>query len=276
MNLKNIPRSVDLALPKNVGFMFAYYKGIRNPMLSNQNLSYKCRHLTKEKVVIVSSCDWMKAKIEESLLCKELRVETLYNSLDTHVYKMYPKEVARSLFNLPPNKRIVLIVSEDLENKRKGLNILMRSIASFGESDMLFCAVGGNRKVSDSRNNILYLGSILDERAMAMIYNAVDVVVLPSIEDNLPNVMLEALACGTPIISFANGGMSEIVVNEVNGLLVEAFSAEALSQSIRAFFASDLQTKREEIRLRAISQFHPDVQVQKFKRLYQSFYGDAS
>ncbi|MGE4569486.1 MAG: glycosyltransferase [Bacteroidales bacterium] len=251
-------------------------EGIRNPMLSKQNLAYKSRFLTKEEVVIVSLCNWMKAKIEESSLCKEMHVEKIYNSLDTDLFKMYPKEVARSLFNLPPNKRIVLIVSEDLENRRKGVDILMRAIAALGASDMLFCAVGGNRKVSDSGNTIRYLGSISDERAMAMIYNAVDVVVLPSIEDNLPNVMLEALACGTPIISFANGGMLEIVVNEVNGLLVEAFSAEALSQSLRAFFASDLQTKREEIRLRAISQFHPDVQVQKFMRLYQSCYGDAS
>ncbi len=103
---------------------------------------------------------------------------------------------------------------------------------------------------------------------MALAYAAADAFVIPSREDNLPNVMLEALACGTPVIGFPIGGVKETVHSGRNGLLAEAVSPLALSNAIMQFFQQTFDTS--EIRKFAEEQFHPQVQTPKYIEHYQT------
>ena len=74
----------------------------------------------------------------------------------------------------------------------------------------------------------LHLGRIDEPAVMAQAYSAADVFALPSIEDNLPNTMLESMCCGTPVVAFNSGGTAEIIRNGVNGLIAPAKTAESL------------------------------------------------
>jgi glycosyltransferase involved in cell wall biosynthesis len=103
---------------------------------------------------------------------------------------------------------------------------------------------------------------------MALAYAAADAFVIPSREDNLPNVMIEALACGTPVIGFPIGGVQETIRHEVNGLLADEVSSEALSNAIMDF--NRCAIKPNEIRKFAENYYHPKTQAQKYIEVYKS------
>ena len=79
---------------------------------------------------------------------------------------------------------------------------------------------------------VVDLGYVVDDCKLAQAYSAADLVVLPSLEDNQPNILLEAMACGTPVVSFAIGGMVDVIKDGVNGRLVRPFDIAALAQAI--------------------------------------------
>jgi glycosyltransferase involved in cell wall biosynthesis len=135
------------------------------------------------------------------------------------------------------------------------------------KEDIMVVAVGRKPKQTDLFPNVHFLGSIHDERLMALAYAAADAFVIPSREDNLPNVMLEALASGTPVIGFPIGGLKETIYSGMNGLLAEEVSPLSLSNAIVQFFNKVYNSV--EIRKFAEEQFHPQIQAQKYIELYQ-------
>ena len=105
---------------------------------------------------------------------------------------------------------------------------------------------------------------------LIFLYSAADIFLLPSRQDNLPNVMLESLACGTPIISFNIGGMADEILHGKNGLLANEVSASGLTNAVENFFKTGIKWKREEIRNFAVQKFEPTVQVDALLQLYNS------
>ena len=79
---------------------------------------------------------------------------------------------------------------------------------------------------------LIHVGKISDQERLARLYAAADVLVAPFIEDNLPNVVLEALSCGTPVAAFAAGGIPDAVEHQRNGVLVPVGDADALADGI--------------------------------------------
>ena len=112
---------------------------------------------------------------------------------------------------------------------------------------------------------------ILDTpQKIATAYNAADVFVLPSREDNLPNTMLESFACGTPIISFATGGMKEHIANTKNGILAKEISAVSLAKAISLFFEHKNNYTPSTIRAYAETHFSFKKQAQAYIQTYNS------
>ena len=80
---------------------------------------------------------------------------------------------------------------------------------------------------------VLYSGRFHDDVSLALAYAAADVVVVPSRMDNLPQSATEAIACGTPVVAFDQGGMADVIAHQQSGWLAEPFDPEALAQGIR-------------------------------------------
>jgi glycosyltransferase involved in cell wall biosynthesis len=235
-------------------------ENLRNEKL---NIYNNCKNLT-----IISLNQWM---LNRSRLSEHFGNRTHYlipNTLNLKVFKRYDKFEQRRKFALPIEKIIFLFVSFDARNYRKGGDLLMQGIKVIKAKDVIFCQVGKFDKAQGSGNHIIYLGPLLDETEMAKLYCAVDAVILPSREDNLPNVLLEALACGTPVISTPIGGSLDIIENGLNGFKAEDISSLSLAHAIDNFLSVRGSFDGDLIRARIIEKIAPEVVVKKYLEAY--------
>ena len=233
------------------------------------NQEYKRKNLEDITPVITAPSNWMKNCSDKSVLFKNYKIIFIANSLDLETFKPLDKQFCRKALNWPVEKRILLFVSEEIDYPRKGFDLLVSAKTGIQSSDFLIFVIGiaGMPEISIPR--IIYQGRINDERLMALAYSAVDAVVIPSREDNLPNVMLESLACGTPVISFPVGGMPDVITNGFNGLLAEEVTPESLARTIDDFFENPSIFKRNEISAHAGMLFSPKTQASAYIRLYK-------
>jgi glycosyltransferase involved in cell wall biosynthesis len=190
------------------------------------------------------------------------------NGIDSEVFNILDKKSVRDSLGLPLDKSIFLFVSESLDNKRKQFNVLLDAFSQMKRTDSMLVAVGVIP--SDRKSNIHYIGTVKDETKMVELYNAADAFILPSAEDNLPNVMLESLMCGTPVIATPVGGMNEVIEHGVNGYLASEDNAIALKKVLDYFLDTQHTFDREVIRKVAIEKFELKQQAEAYKNLYKA------
>ena len=242
-------------------------QGTKNTDMAQSFMAYKKQQLKTKSLYLVTLCEWMDSKVKQSSLMGAFMTTKIYNSLDVALFKPVDQLYAREVLNIPKDAKVVLFVSERVENYRKGFDLLTEAIQDFGQ-DMLFCSIGIPGKTNEASSNIKHLGKLTNAYALVLAYNAADVLVIPSREDNLPNVMLEALCCGTPVIAFNNGGMQEIVQNGVNGILVAEQDSQKLAEAIETFFQSISNFNKTAISAHAGQLFAPNKQAEAHIQLY--------
>jgi len=190
------------------------------------------------------------------------------NGVDTSVYRPYNQRLAKEVFQLPEDHFVLLFVGTNVDNRRKGFDLLAGAMQSLvGEDRVVLAVVGVPPRDQDPQ--VRYLGSIHDERLMALAYSAADASILPSREDNFPNVMLESLACGTPLVATPVGGMREVIRNGFNGYLADSLSAEALRKAIENLIDPSGVLDRVAIRLDAVEKFDLALQARRYLDLYE-------
>jgi len=215
---------------------------------------------------IVSPSKWLKETSEQSFLFKGFQHSLIPYGLDLNIFKPIDKKFAREFFNLPPDIPVFLFVSDNLSTKRKGFDILLKAIDGLS-SDNLFCAVGYTEKQT---NNVLSMGRIYDERLLAILYSAADAFILPSLEDNLPNTIVEAMACGTPVIGFNTGGVPDLVQTGLTGILSHDTTPEALRISIEEITGGKYNFSTKVIREFALQNLSESKQALAYQKLYDS------
>jgi glycosyltransferase involved in cell wall biosynthesis len=231
--------------------------------------TYKLECLKEAKPVITSPSVWLMQCSIESKLFKRFRHINIPYSLDLSVFKHLNTRFCRSVLNLPLEKTILLFVSDSVENKRKGFDLLLDALPRLEKSNIQLCAVGSRSIGKIDEPGITYLGRIDDERLLALVYSAADIFILPSREDNLPNCMLESLACGTPVLAYNLGGMTDIIKSGLNGILVTDQTAQSLSYAINQFLSGNYKFDREEISKEAKIQFSPALQAARYRKVYE-------
>ena len=177
----------------------------------------------------------MTESAKKSEIFKDFNVHHIPNGLETNHFKLLGKNLSKDVFGLPKDKKVILFVSENIEVNRKGLKVLLKALQFIDNEEFAIAVVGkGNfeKPKGLSQISIFNLGTIIDERLMAIAYNAADLFVIPSLIDNLPNTAIEAICCGTPVVGFATGGIPDIIQHGINGYLTEEINAESLAVKI--------------------------------------------
>ncbi|PCH59213.1 MAG: glycosyl transferase [Gammaproteobacteria bacterium] len=193
-------------------------------------------HLAK-KLTIAAPSKWMACCASESALFKDFRVEILPNGIDHERYHPMDHRVARNVLGLPEDKKLILFgAGSATSDKRKGYHLLVDAIKKFEKqvnlADYELIVFGASSGEGESFMKTHYLGVLADEISLALVYAAADVFVAPSLEDNLPNTVLESLACGTPVVAFNIGGMPDMISHKVNGYLAGAFDVDDLTKGL--------------------------------------------
>jgi len=211
----------------------AYQKGCANcPQLVDGKLNDISHHIMQQKIAswadtpmqIVSPSRWLADCARDSLVLKNKTIDVIPNGIDTTHFKPIDKSSARQAFNLPSDKKLVLFGAfGGTDDPRKGFNYLRDALQLLPQASDVELVVFGSKKQQalDVSLPVHQVGRLQDEVSIALLYSACDVFVLPSMQDNLPNTLLEALACGTPCVGFDAGGISDLIQHQQNGYLAQ-------------------------------------------------------
>ena len=172
--------------------------------------------------IVVCPSQWLAERVR--IAYPELKkIVVIANGIDTTIFKPMNKAENRELLGLPKDKIIVLFVAQfATKNPFKGGGIVRDIVADKTFSNIVFVTVGGSHE-SDFENHICF-PYISEERELAALYSACDLLLYPTQADNLPLVVLESMACGTPVIASNLGGIPEIIEDRLDGLLVNDYT----------------------------------------------------
>ncbi|SRR5579862_205238 len=188
-------------------------------------------------LTLVAPSRWMAEEARRSALFRNRRIEVIPNCLDTALFKPVGKARAREILNLPQDRPLALFGAVNPRTEpRKGYDLLVKALPELEKlsprPEFLLFGEGSRGRREEGGSVWHSLGRLRDEVSLALAYNAADVFVAPSLQENLPNTVLEALSCGTPCVAFAIGGMPDLIVHQENGFLAEPFDAQALARGI--------------------------------------------
>ncbi|MGI6232146.1 MAG: glycosyltransferase family 4 protein [Prevotella sp.] len=200
----------------------------------------KQKLLTAGTVNFVACSNWLATQARQSALLRRQQVSSIPNTINTHVYRPQPRQEARLAAGLPANKKIILFVSQRVTDERKGLTYFVKALNTLAEKypdtkDRVAVAILGGHaeEVPSLPFETFPLGYVNNDIKLVNIYSSSDVFVLPSLEDNLPNTIMEALACGVPCVGFQTGGIPEMIDHQQNGYIAQYKNAEDLARGIR-------------------------------------------
>lgn len=223
-----------------------------------------------DTLTVVTPSDWMKHASSQSALTGNLSHRTIYNCGDTRAFHPVKRAHALRDLGLDRNHRYLLFMASNHRVKRKGQDLLSEALSALQiPEDVRLLSIGSNIEFESDR--VIPFGYVRSERRLNDLFNVSDATILPSREDNLPNVMVESLLAGTPVISFQNGGMVEVIQHERNGLLVNEMTASTLAQAIDDLVNGPADRfDRAEIADRALTLFDPKRQAAGYIRLFKS------
>ncbi len=226
-----------------------------------------------ENMTIVGLSKWLSDCAQSSALLKEKKHINLPNPIDTKIFKPFDKEKARELWSLPQNKKLVLFGAMGAtSDPRKGFGKLSEALHKLTYKDVEF-VVFGSSEPQESQNfgfKTHYLGSLHDDVSLVTLYSAVDVMVVPSLQENLSNAIMESLACGTPVVGFDIGGNGDMIEHQKNGYLAKSFEIDDLAYGIeRVLNAEDYDELCQNAREKVLKEFDSVVVANKYIELYE-------
>ncbi|BAZ69113.1 MAG: glycosyltransferase family 4 protein [Pelatocladus maniniholoensis HA4357-MV3] len=232
----------------------------------------------KLNLTIVTPSSWLAKCARASSLFQDLRIEVIPNGVDIQTYRPIERRVARKLLNLPEDKQLVLFGSlRATSDNRKGFHLLqpaLQELSKSGWKDRLEVVIFGASQPEDPPDfgfQAHYVGTLNDDLSLSVVYSAADVFVLPSIEENLANTVMEAIACGTPCVAFNIGGMPDMIDHQKNGYLAQAYRIEDLAQGIN--WVLENQERHHKLsyyaREKAVQEFTLEIQASHYSSLFQ-------
>lgn len=252
---------------------------------SDHDLSYrvwqrKKQLLSDSDVHFVACSRWLQGEAKASALLRGQSVDCIPNPIDTRVFCPQNRDEARRQNHLPADKRIILFVSQRATNPNKGMDYLveacrlMASAAPERVKDTCVAVLGGHAEELQGLMpfELIPIGYVNSERRIASLYSAADVFVLPSLSENLPNTIMEAMACGVPCVGFNVGGIPEMIDHRVNGYVAQYRSTEDLAQGLRFVL---YEADSEELKRNALKKVQSCYSQQSVAMRYIEVYNQA-
>ena len=221
---------------------------------------------------IVSPSTWLANQAKQSPLLSGVALSVIPNGLDLEEFAPRHQGHVRHLLGIPQDARVVLFVAETVSDRRKGFAHLVEALARCGRNfpNLLVVSLGQNRPEVSDRIPCVHVGPVNNDRFLSMVYSAADLFAICSLQDNLPNTVLEALACGVPVVGYAVGGIPDMVRNGVNGLTVPVSDVDALARAISELLNSSVRCKEMGANARriAVVEYSLELQARRYSELY--------
>lgn len=242
----------------------------------------KDRIYSRLRMTLVAPSSWTERIARESPLLNRFPVVRIPNGLDTRVFQPLDQVAARRVLGIPEQGTAILFSAHVAhDNPRKGSDVLKAALTALGACEdamLLVAGVGADHWQDQVPQRVVPLGYLRDDRLIAASYAAADLVVVPSAVENLPNTVLEAMACARPVVAFDTGGTADAVRHEETGLVVPTGDAGGLAAAMARLLDDEaLRDRLGRAALeRARAEYAMEVQHRRFERLYDDILGSRA
>ncbi len=246
--------------------------------LSKKIWTRKKKSYIRSDIHVVTPSKWMANCAGSSQLFHNFTVDVIPNGLSISLFTKRKKKYARDLLHLPKDKTLILFEAQSLNNIRKGVWFTKKILSSlkreFDISKLGLVILGNhtNQQIIDDEYSVYPLGTIYDELLLSICYSAADFFIIPALEDNFPNTVLESMACGTPVIGFNVGGIPDIVKHGESGLLAQVKNNEELTGHVMWMVNHPEKCLQMGVNARKIveKECSSEKQAKRYYQLYQS------
>ena len=215
-------------------------------------------------LTLVSVSNWLAGELQKSFL-KEVPLQVIHNGVDTEKFRIYPSAKGRFMAE---NKMMILGVAS-VWSPRKGLKDFIK-LAAILPKDCIIVLLGlSSNQIKNLPENVIGITRLEDTHQLAELYSSADVFVNPTWEDNFPTTNIEALACGTPIITYRTGGSIEAVTTET-GIIVEQGDIDGLLTAIKQIKGNGKDYYASVCRNRAVSFYNKEERYAEYLQLYKN------
>lgn len=228
-----------------------------------------------DRLHLVPTSRWIGEQAAKSSLLGRFARTIIPNALDTEVFKPRDKMFSRDLLDIPRDARVVLFAADSVKDRRKGFAELAAALEGVGGMDDLVCVSLGGHAPQVAARRLVHLGKVSDDRVLSMAYSAADLFVIPSLQESFGQTVIEAMACGTPTVGFASGGITDTVRPGETGALAPTGDVPALRAAIAGLLDDPAGRARmaERCRAIAVAEYALDVQARQYEALYGSLIG---
>lgn len=242
--------------------------------LSKKVMARKSKSYAKvQNLTVVGVSKWISSCAEESSLFSSRKIKNIPNCIDVNLFKPIDKNVVRDMFKIPKNKKVILFGAANPEDERKGGKELFEAINLLDLKSTVFVIAGSSRpeKVEYFRHPVYFISPLKDEVSLPMMYNIADVMIVPSLEENLSNSIIESLSCGIPVVSFDIGGSSDMIEHKKNGYLARKMDVKDLAFGIEWILENDEYNELSSYaRKKVLDDFDGEVVAKKYINLYNN------
>ncbi|KAA6344167.1 N N'-diacetylbacillosaminyl-diphospho-undecaprenol alpha-1 3-N-acetylgalactosaminyltransferase [termite gut metagenome] len=260
------------------------YGGGGEKDLSYRIFQKKKKLYQKASMIFVTCSRWLEKSAKESALFPSQTVVSIPNPINVNLFKPRNKKEARVKCNLPAEKKLILFASVKITDKRKGIDYLIESCRILAEKypelkDTMEIVILGHKSEQSEQLplpfNVHPLPFTGKEDELVNVYNAVDLYVTPSLQENLPNTIMEAMACGVPCVGFDTGGISEMIDHLHNGYVARYKSAEDFAEGIyRIATDPEYDILSQQARRKVIANYSEGYIAKKYIEIYNRIIGD--
>jgi glycosyltransferase involved in cell wall biosynthesis len=233
--------------------------------------------ITKEKLWIATDSNWLRECARSSSLFRGYRIDTVHYGLDTNIFQPLDKKAARKVLGIDYDIKVILFGAPDISNRRKGFHYLVNSMNKMSETNdrLLLLTFGDGFPDYKMKVPVKNLGPVVNLYMMAIIQNAADCFVIPSMREAFGQTCLEAMSCGTPVVGFNGGGIPDMIIDGQTGYLAIERDEISLAESLYKMVNND--EKRIEMGKKArqyvLENFSLDLQAEKYLNIYKQLLG---
>lgn len=231
--------------------------------------------IAPERLHVVSPSRWLHDEVKRSSLLSRFPCSVIPNGLDTEVFRPRNPQVARDRFGIPRDAKAILFVADGIHIQRKGFDLLVEALAGgHPDGDFFLISLGPGFPPDLRQFPHKHVELVQDDQLLSQIYSAADVLVVPSLQDNLPNTIVEAISCGTPVVGFAVGGIPDFVRPGVTGFLAKPLESGDLRRAILDSLSDRERLKEmsQNCRKLAFEELSLETQAKRYAALYQEMF----
>jgi glycosyltransferase involved in cell wall biosynthesis len=235
--------------------------------------------LGPERLHFVALNEWMADLVRRNPMLGKFQVTVVPNGVDTEVFAPRDGRAARNVLGIPQDALVVLFVAESITDRRKGFAVLVDALNGLKSCRNAFLlSVGRGSFQTDSGIPRCHVGHLKDRRLLSLVYSAADIFVVPSLQDNQPNTVLEAMACGVPVVASRAGGIADMVRPGITGQLSEAGDVKGLRDAMLNLLLDREKRAAMATACRSIvmNEYPLERQVRRYVELYERGLADRS